>query len=156
MKQSNERFNQLQDDRLSDFADQVAEGQMKETVSGADEELLGLERTILRLNGSLPPVSLDEAVIKQMQVRLNARIRRAAQEAKPSFLEKWFSPGLRPQTGFALVVVILLVTLAIFSVSSSSPGSSVTGTAFGPAKNIFIIGILAGVTFIYLWIKRPK
>jgi len=114
MKQSNERFNQLQDDRLSDFADQVAQGKMKQAESSTDDELLGLENTILRLNRSLPPVSLDDATIKQMQVRLNARIRRAAQEAKPSFWEKWFSPVLRPQTGFALVVVALLVKLAIF------------------------------------------
>lgn len=156
MKQRNERFNLTQDDRLTDFADQVAQGKTKQTESNADDELLNLEKTILRLNQSLPSVSVDEATAKQMQVRLNSRIRREAQEIKGPFWKKWLAPQARSQFGFAFVIVVLLITFAIFSASSTDSGSTITATALNPAKNIFIAGILALVIAIFLWIKRPK
>ena len=156
MKQRNERINLTQDDRLTDFADQVAQGKMKQTESNADDELLSLEETILRLNQSLPSVSLNEATVKQMQVRLNSRIRREAQQVNGPFWKKWLAPQARSQFGFAFAIVVLLITFAIFSASSSDSGSTITATALNPAKNIFIAGILAVVIIIFLWIKRPK
>lgn len=145
-----------EDNRLADFADQVLNGKLKQAESNVSEELLGFEETILRLKHSLPSTPLDQATVKQMQVRLNARIRRERQEAKQPFWKKWFEPQFRLQYGMAFAVIALLIALVIFSPASPSAGSSITATALSPTENIFIAGILAGVILIFLWIKRPK
>lgn len=159
MHQPGKYPNSIQDDdRLADFTDQVLDGKLKQAESNVDEELLGLEETILSLKRSLPSTPLDQAAIKQMQVRLNARIRREAQETKRPFWKKWFEPQSRPKFGMAVVAVALLIALVIFLPSVTTSGSpSITATALTPAKNIlFIVSILAGIILIFLWTKRPK
>lgn len=158
MDQPGKYPNSIQDDdRLADFTDQVLDGKLKQAESNVDEELLGLEETILSLKRSLPSTPLDQAAIKQMQVRLNARIRREAQETKQPFWKKWFEPQSRPNLGMAVAAVALLIALVIFLPTFITSGSpSITATALTPAKNIFIVSILAGVILIFLWIKRPK
>ncbi len=156
MKQNNDRFDVEQDDRLANFVDRVLEGKMKQAESNVDDELLGLEQTILRLNQSLPPVSLDEATVKQMQVRLNARIRREAQEVKKPFWVKWFSAQTRPQIGFAFAAIALLIFLFVGTPLLTTDGSSTTGTALAPMNNIIVVGALIGGILVIFWLMRRK
>jgi hypothetical protein len=161
MEQSGKNPNSIQDDnRLADFTDQVLEGKLKQAESNVDEELLGLEETILRLKSSIPSTPLDQAAVKQMQIRLNARIRRESQQEKQTFWKTWIEPILRPQFGMAFAVVALLVALVVFSPSLATNTGSVplAGTALPstPTANILVVSILAGVILIFLWIKRPK
>ncbi len=156
MKQNNNHLDLQQDNRLADFADRVMEGKMKQSESNADDELLGLEQTLLRLNQSLPSVSLDDATVKQMQVRLNARIRRETQEAKQPFWTKWFSIQGRSQFGFGLAAVALLILLAVISPSLTTGSSSTTGTALTPMNNMFVIGLLVGGILVIFWFMRRK
>ena len=156
MKQTNDRFDVEQDNRLADFVDQVLEGKMKQAESNVDDELLGLEQTILRLNQSLPPVSLDEATVKQMQVRLNARIRRESQEVKQPFWVKWFSSQTRPQLGFAFAAIALLIFLFVGTPLLSTDSSSTTGTALTPMNNMVVAGVLVGGILVIFWLMRRK
>lgn len=157
MSQTSEHLNSKQDDdRLADFTDQVLEGKLAQAEADLDEELLGLEKTILRLNRSFPPASLDQAAVKQMQVRFNARMRRESQEEKQPFWKKWFEPQLRPKFGMAFAAVALSIALVVLSTSSTNAGPLITATALTPTKSIYIAGILAGVILIFLWVKRPK
>jgi len=157
MSQPSKYTNSIQDDdRLADFTDQVLEGKLKQVVSGMDEELFGLEETVIRLKHSFPSTYLDQAAVKQMQVRLHARIRREGQEVKQPFWKKWFEPQFRPQFAMTFAAIALLIGIAIFSPSFANTGTSITATALNPTKNIFIIGVLAGVILIFLWIKRLK
>ena len=80
-----------QDEELSEFADRLLNGQMKNTASDSNEELRDLEETILRLHSVMPNTSLEESQKKQMLVRLNARIRKE-QTQKKSFL---YLPNIR-------------------------------------------------------------
>ena len=156
MTQTNDRFDVEQDNRLADFVDQVLEGKMKQAESNVDDELLSLEQTILRLNQSLPPVSLDEATVKQMQVRLNARIRRESQEVKQPFWVKWFSSQTRPQLGFAFAAIALLIFLFVGTPLLSTDSSSTTGTALTPMNNMVVAGVLVGGILVIFWLMRRK
>lgn len=164
MDQTNEHPNPKKDDQLADFADQVLRGTMnqpalrlrstQDDASSSTDDLLGLEETILRLNSSFPPTSLDDATIKQMHVRLKARIRREGQAAKPSFWKKWFGREVTPQLGLAFAVLAVLVVMVLIS-PSWTPSGSTTGTATTPVNFIVIAG-LAVILFVVYWFTRRK
>jgi hypothetical protein len=157
MNQPNDRPNSIQDRRLADFTDQVLEGKVKQVEADVDEELLGLEKTILRLNQAFPLASLDEATIKQMQVRLNARMRREEQEIKKPFWKRWFEPQFRLQFAVTFIVAALLVIIATSPFSFTVADSSTTATALTPMKNSIVV-VLAGAVLVllWMWIKRRK
>ncbi|MBI5825589.1 MAG: hypothetical protein HZB18_16280 [Chloroflexi bacterium] len=155
MDQTNTPLHSQQDDQLADFADQVLKGKMKYPASPPTDTLPGLEETILRLSSSFPPNPLDDAAVKQMHVRLKARIRREEQSAKPSFWKKWFGRDVSPQLGLAFAVLAILVVVVISAPSLTTSGSSTAGTASAPV-NIFIAGGLLLMVAIAFWVSRRK
>lgn len=163
MDQTNKHSNPQQDDQLAEFADQVLRGKAKhpalrqaqDIASPQTDELLGLEETILRLSSSFPPDSLDEATVKQMHVRLKARIRREEKAVKPSYWKKWFGREFSPQLGLAFAVFAVLVVMVVSGLPLTPSGSSTTGTASTPV-NLFVAVGLAGVVLIIFWVMRRK
>lgn len=157
MTDINKNFSQ--DEELSDFTDRVLKGQMKNIASDSNEELRGLEETILRLHNTMPSSSLEESTKKQMLVRLNARIRREKEQPqKMSFLASLFSTT-RPQPKFTLAIGILaiFITAVILSPALGIGDSSTTiGTAFNSNFSIFIILGLIAVVIGVLWSTRRK
>ena len=156
MNQPSKHPNSIQDNRLADFTDQVMEGRIKQVEPDVDEELLNLEKTILRLNQTFPHTALDEATVKQMHVRLNARMRREEQETKQPFWKKWFEPQSRLQFGMVFIVMALVIVFVTFPPSFTATGSSVAATALTPLQSSTIVVALAGVILVFLWIKRRK
>ena len=150
--------NNKKDNELADFTDRVLEGKSALTASNSDEELLGLEKTILRLTDAFPPEPLDDAKVKQMLVRLKARARREEEEraAKPSFWKRLFDLQANPQVGLlvAVAAVVVLVVISIPAVQDPT-GSPMTGTAFG-GSNLFTVLGLVGVIILIYWISRRK
>lgn len=142
------------DDRLADFTDQVLGGKIAQTASNVDEELLALEETVLRLNKTFPPVQLPEASVKQMQVRLKARIKREAEKPIPSFWERLGIGNNRPQFVMAFSAIAVIVLLAVL-LPGTTAGSSTAATAFSPSPILVAGGGLAVIVFI-LWIMRRK
>jgi hypothetical protein len=155
MTQSGEHPNLIHDNRLAEFTDLVLEGKVKHADSNVEEELLDLEQTILRLNQAFPPVSLDDATVKKMQVRLSARMRRETQQAKQPFWKKWFEPRYRLQFGMAFTLAALMIVFAIFAPSTGG-GSSVTGTALTPLQGPIVVVVLAGLVLFVYWMNRRK
>ena len=155
MDQTNEQPNPQQDDQLADFVDQVIKGRMKISASNPTDDLSSLEETVLRLNSSFPQDPLDEASIKQMHVRLKARMRREEQSVKPSFWKKWFGMDVTPQLGLAFAVLAVLV-IAVASGPLLSPlGSSATGTAATPISFPVTAGLLVvAVLVLYFFVRR--
>jgi len=141
------------DDRLAEFTDDLLEGRMKQTASTTDEDLLLLEDTVLRLSKTFPPISLNEARVKQMQVRLKNRIRRENQEAEQPFWKTWFS---HPQTRVFAGVVAILIMFLIASPYLASAGPSTTATALTPAHGTFIMLGVILVLVLVLWTRRRK
>ena len=150
----NELNEHTKDNQLADFADQVLEGKMKRSASHADDDMLALEETILRLNSSLPSDSLNDAEVKQMLVRFKARVRREEQAARPSFWKRLFDFQANPQMGLILavvVVVLLILVIPAFPLGTST----VTGTASSPGGVWTALGLIGVLLFIY-WFSRRK
>lgn len=155
MSQQNELNDPKKDNLLADFADRVMEGNAVQIASSPDEELVSLEKTVLRLNDAIPPASVDEASVKQMLVRLKARVRREEQAATPSFWKRLFDIQSNLQIGMILAAVAVLV-LVFISVPALQPGgSAVSGTAFS-GGNILIAGGLITVLVLVYFLSRRK
>ncbi len=145
----------IQDDQLAEFTDQVLAGKITQTASNADEELLALEETVLRLKTAFPPSQLNKSTINQMQTRLNARMKKEREAERQPFWQKWFSgSNARPQFAMALAAVAMVALLVVF-LPNEAPGSSTTATAQASPQNyIAVIALLAVV--LILWNMRRK
>ena len=155
MNQKNESIEK--DNELADFADRILKGRMEPPASTSDEELLSLERTLLRLTDAFPQDPLDDAKSKQMLVRLKARMRREEEEraAQPSFWKRLFDFQANPQVGL-LVAVAAIVVLAIVALPSVQPqGSAVSGTAFSGSSIFTAVGLIA-ILLVFYWMSRRK
>lgn len=146
------------DQELADFTDRVLQGRIDPAASTSDEELLSLEKTILRLTDSFPPEPFDDAKAKQMLVRLKTRMRREEQEqaAKPPFWKRLFDLQANPQVAL-LVTVAAVVVVAIISLPLlQTPGSAISGTA-GSGSGLFpaMVAVVA-ILFVLYWISRRK
>jgi len=140
------------DDRLAEFTDQVLSGKTQPVASRVDGELALLEGMILLLRNAYPPVPMDEARVKQMQVRLKRRIRREA-EAKHSFWEN-ILPRF-PVTAAISVLSLLLIALLIPPFFAAT-GSSMTAAAGSFKTPSFVILGVASCILLILWIRRAK
>lgn len=155
MNQKNESIEQ--DNELADFADRIINGRMEFPASTSDDELLSLERTLLRLSNAFPPDPLDDAKTKQMLVRLKARAKREDEEqaAKSSFWKRLFDLQSNPQVGL-LIAAAAVVVLVIVSLPTVDPsGNSVSGTAFS-GTSLFTALALIGVLLVFYWFSRRK
>ena len=145
------------DNELAEFTDRILKGRIEPFASTSDEELLSLEKTLLRLNDAFPPLPLEDARSKQMLVRLKARMRREEEEqvARPSFWKRLFDFQSNPQVGL-LVAAAAIVMLVIISLPSVEPsGNSVSGTAFSGTSLFTALGLI-GVLLVFYWISRRK
>lgn len=144
------------DNELADFADRIIKGDER-SASNLDEELVSLEKTLLRLSDAFPPEPFEDARVKQMLVRLKARARREEEDqaAKPSFWKRLFDLQSNPQVGL-LVAAVAVVVLVIISLPDVQPSdSSISGTAFSGASIFVALGLI-GVLLVFYWISRRK
>jgi len=139
---------------LADFTDQVLRGQVTGIESTADDDLRGLEETILRLNQTLPNASPDLATVKQMQVRLKARIRKEQPARNIPSWKIWFTRPY-PRAGVSLAAILLVLALIIIPLLEPS-FSSTTATAQDPSINLAVALLLAGMLVVVFWITRRK
>lgn len=153
MNQSNRHS--PQDDKLAKFTDQVLAGRRDRTASAADDDLLRLEDTVLRLSRAFPPRSPDSAAAKQMLVRLKARVKREERAVTPSFWKRLFDFRSHPQFAMALAAVAVLVVAVIAVPSLSSNSAPVTGSALGGGSILTAAGLVGILALIY-WLARRK
>lgn len=145
------------DNELADFADRVLQGKADLAASTPDEELISLEKTLLRLTDAFPPEPLEDAKVKQMLVRLKVRARREEEAAaKPSFWKRVFDLQSNLQVGLlvAAAAVVALIVISIPAVQQPTD-SSVAGTAIS-GSSLFIVAGLVGVLIIIYWISRRR
>lgn len=146
------------DQELADFTDRVLQGRIDPAASTSDEELLSLEKTILRLTDSFPPEPLDYAKAKQMLVRLKTRMRREEQEqaAKPSFWKRLFNFQANPQVALLVTVAaVVMLAIVILPTVEQPSGAPVSGTAVSGTSFLTVAG-LAGLLILIYWISRRK
>lgn len=157
MKETIEKKNLEMDDRLADFTDQVLAGKSKQTESRMDDELRGLEETILRLKRAVTTTELDNVTVKRMQANLKARLRNEDEKTKMNFWQKWF--GTRqsyPQIVCAACAVVIVVFTTFIAPHLTRPGSSMTAVATTPSPFVFIVAMLAGAILLVIWTTHRK
>jgi hypothetical protein len=155
MTRSNDPSRSNQDNKLADFTDQLLKGQVKGIESNVDQGLRDLEETIVHLKNTIPSASLDEAVAKQMLVRLNARVRRENNQAREPAWRKWLGQP-RTQLIMASTLVALIIVLAAIVPGLTSSNSSTTATALTSSQDIVIVITLAGAILFIFWSMRRK
>ncbi|WKZ37524.1 MAG: hypothetical protein QY332_06205 [Anaerolineales bacterium] len=155
MQQPEKHPYSMQDERLADFTDHVLAGNVEKTASSLDDELFHLKETVLRLSRATPPAPLEDASVKQMYVRLKARVRREELLEKPSVWKKWFGREFPQKLGLAFAVLVVLVVLVVSTPSITPSGSSTTGAASNPVNYFIAVG-LAGMLLVIFWIIRRK
>lgn len=148
------------DDRLTDFADRVLAGKVQQLDQNVEDELQDLEQMVLRMQQAFPPLSLEEADIKRMQLNLNARVRREQQEAKQPFWKIWFggwqSQRTRQQTRLAFAGVMTLIVLILAIPYLNSVNQNTTGTSGLSSPIIIGMIVSAFVVGLILWAIRRK
>src|SRR5512146_1490911 len=104
MTMSEERnpTNPTPDDLLADFTDRVLDGNTSVPASNADDELRGLQETILRLQQTLPQDAPDEKALRRMQASFKARVQKADSPTTPAW------QFLRPRRPLALAFAVAL------------------------------------------------
>lgn len=156
MPQFTENFEK--DNELADYTDRLLNSKLDEIDSNADEELVELEKTILRLNRAFPPPSLEDARAKQILVRLKARARREKLEEMPqsSFWKRLFDLQSNPQAGLLMAVVAVLVVAIVSLPLLQTPGAAVSGTAFSGSGFFPALVAVVGIFLVLYWVSRRK
>lgn len=146
----------LQNDiELADYADRLLNGGADQPASTSNEELLSLEKTLLRLADSIPPKPLDEEKANQMLTQIKSRARREEEPVKQSFLKRLFDFQSNPQIGLLAAVAAVVVIAIIGLPAPTSSDLPLTGTAFSGSSLVPILGVMA-VLFVLYWISRRK
>jgi hypothetical protein len=151
------------DDRLADFANQALSRQIENIESGVDDELSGLEDTVLRLTRAMPHDPVPQSTLNRLKSDFAVRrqiLHKAQNEKSPfmAFLDRMMRMEINPN--IILTVGSMAVLAGIFmavSFSSGQPSNTLTGTA-GASSQIPGITIIIGGAFvlILLWINRRK
>ena len=142
------------DDELADFTDRVLSGGVSATsLPSGDEELLGLEKTVLSLSQSFPHYAMNQATIKRMQADIN--IRRRKIDAQPRTIV-WWSRQTRQRFGLALAVIVLALA-GILIIPSFSTGSGISASAGLHPLGVGLLVLLVVVLPLIVWfIKSHK
>jgi hypothetical protein len=153
MSRNHQPLSSTLDDRLTEFTDEALTGQVDKTASDIDGELLLLKETVLRLKNAYPPPSMDNARVKQMQVRFKNRLKRETQEDQHPFWKRWLP---RPQVWAALGALSAVILFVILSPQFSTAGSSTSATALSPARGVILGLALILFAVLIFWAQRRK
>ena len=145
-----------QDDSLADFADRVRMDGPAKLEFSADEELRGLEETLLRLDRAFPWEAMSKEMVKRMQADFGIRKRRQAiqeQAGRQTWLNSLFqSPVAMAVATFIVLGVCVLLSPALASIGSSTSGTA--GTQAQPIGFLVILGVI--VILLAFWLGRRK
>jgi hypothetical protein len=145
-----------QDDSLADFADRARMDDSAKLEFSADEELRGLEETLLRLNRAFPREAMNEDTVKRMQADFGIRKRRQAAQEQAG-RQTWLSSLFQSPVAMAVAAFIVIGVLAFLAPSLTAIGSSTSGTAGAqtrPLGFMLILGVI--VILLTLWSGRRK
>lgn len=145
-----------QDDALADFADRARMDDSAQLEFSADEELRGLEETLLRLNRAFPREAMNVETVKRMQADFRIRKRRQATQEQAG-RQTWLSSLFQSPVALAVATFVVISVFAFLasSLTTSDPSMSGTaGTQTQPIGFLLILGVI--VILLALWSGRRK
>lgn len=144
---------QTPDDLLADFTDRVMDGKITAIASSSDQELRGLEETVMRFKRAFPTEPLDEKKLERMQADFKTRIRK---ESLISSRPAWQSRQFRQRFVLAFAAIAILVAIFMITPFLTSGIGDVQGTAGLQSQSIVLLAILGGVIVLVFWLGRRK
>ena len=141
----------MPDDLLADFTDRVLDGKASVPASPAEDELRGLEETVLRLKRTLPQEAPDEKTLRRMQAKFKARVQKADSPTMPIW--QFMRPRQRLVLTFAAVALVALLIAFPFLPFTNEP---VQGTAGIQAERMILLVSIVCVVVLLLWARRRK
>ncbi len=140
------------DDLLADFTDRVLDGKTAVLASSADDELRGLEETIMRLNQVLPHKAPDEATLKRLQADFTSRARSAGRSSRPV----WQSRQSRQRLILAFTAIVILVAIFIGIPFLLSGSGNIQATAGLQPQSILALVAIGGTVVLLIWLGHRK
>ncbi|HUI88280.1 MAG TPA: hypothetical protein VLX61_06100 [Anaerolineales bacterium] len=144
-----------QDDVLADFTDHVLDGKPAVADSThSDEELRGLEETVLLLNQTFPSQAIDEKLVKRMQFDFKIRRQKIAVPARSVF---WWSRQTLQRVVLAVVIIAIIISIFLVIPFFPSGSGNIQGSAGLHPQSIGLLVVLAGVVLLLaIWLGRRK
>lgn len=143
---------QTPDDLLADFTDRMLDGKTAVLASPADDELRGLEETVMRLKRVFPQEAPDEATLKRLQADFRSRARSANKSSQPV----WQSQQSRRRLILAFTAIVILATIFIGIPFLLSGGGNVQGTAGLQSQSILTLVAVGCIIVLLIWLGRRK
>jgi hypothetical protein len=141
------------DDLLADFTDRVLDGKNTGYTSSVDDEMRGLEETILHLQQTLPHEPLDNASLRRLQADFKSRTRSAKRASRSS----WQSRQSRQRWTLAFVSIAILAAIFIAIPLSITDGGNLQATAgFQPQSILLVLFAAGGIIALFIWLRRHK
>jgi hypothetical protein len=144
------------DNSLAGFADRVQMDGFAKPDFGVDEELRGLEETLLRFRRAFPRETINEQIVKRMQADFRIRKRRLVAQEQAS-RPTWWNSIFKSPLAMAVVACVAIGIFAFLATSFPGMGSSMSGTAGMQAGSIgFLIGFGLILVLLAFWLGRRK
>ena len=141
------------DDLLADFTDRALDEKNTIVASSADEELSGLEETILRLQRVLPQEAPDKATLNRLQADFRSRARSADRSSRSA----WQSRQSRQRWSLAFIAIAVVIAIFFAIPLSLVDGGNVQATAgLQPQGVISILIAGAGIIAVFIWLRRRQ
>lgn len=149
------------DNKLADFTDRVLAGKSGQLDSNADEELQGLEETILRLKRAMPQIEASKSKLEQIESRLAARLRNEEKNMALPFWRKWFEWNrkygkFRPQVAVMVGLLVVIALAWLGTLFFPVNGSVVSAAAIARSRTALTALALIGLILLLGWINRSK
>lgn len=139
------------DDLLADFTDRVLDGKATTPASPTEDELRGLEETILRLKQTLVQKALDEKTFRHMQA--DFRIRAQKIDSSASSFWQFLRPRQRLAVAFATVALATLLIVLPFLTFTNEP---IQGTAGLQTQGVILLISVVCLVTLFIWVQRRK
>lgn len=139
------------DELLADFADRVLKGKTAVLAASSDEELRGLEDTVVRLHQGLPNGAMDAKVRKRLIQDFKTHMRDTAPTQSV-----WRSRQSRQRMILTFAAIIVLAAIFLLSPFLNTGAGSVQATAGLQSPGVLILIGLAVIAGLAIWLGRRK
>ena len=149
-----EKYTIKQDDMLADFTNQILTGKTSAAHSShPEEELRGLEETVLRLHRAYPQQTMDGKTTKRMLFDFEIRKQKINTSSHPVF---WWSQQTLQRSVLVLAVVAILVSVFLIIPFFALGNGGIQASAGLHPQGIGLLVLLIGGILLVVWLVKSR